>query len=52
MLFSLIIEDMVATLRKKMNSTERDRLDASAKANEEVAITVESLSRYSPQRCS
>lgn len=28
--------DMVATLRKKMNSVERDRLDASAKANEEV----------------
>ena len=27
---------MVATLKKKMNSTERDRLDASAKASEEV----------------
>ena len=38
---------MVATLRKKMNSTERDRLDASAKANEEVAIIIELLSRLS-----
>ena len=31
-----------------MNSTERDRLDASAKANEEVAFTVELFSRLSP----
>ena len=48
MQFLLIIEDMVATLRKKMNSTERDRLDSSAKANEEVAITVELLRRRVP----
>ncbi len=29
---------MVATLRKKMNNVERDRLDGVAKANEEVMI--------------
>ena len=36
----VFIADIVASVRKKLNNSERDRIDAVAKANEEVKTII------------